>query len=78
MWELIDIFIAVGLAGFGTVVIGALLCLDARNEGHFNSSKERPHGARHTTTTQQSSEGPQGLNNESPDRPQAAPSRGQA
>jgi hypothetical protein len=77
MWELIDIFIAVGLAGFGTVAIGALLCLDARNEGHFNSSKEQAHGARGTTTTQQS-EGPQGLNDERPDRRQAAPSRGQA
>jgi hypothetical protein len=77
MWELIDVFIAVGLTGFGAVAIGALLCLDARNEGHSNSSKERADGARGTTTTQQS-ERPRGLNDESPDRPQAAPSRGQA
>ena len=77
MWELIDVFIAVGLMGFGAVAIGALLCLDARNEGHFNSSKERADGARRTTTTQQP-EGSQGLNDESLDRPQAAPSRGQA
>jgi hypothetical protein len=45
MWELIDVFIAVGLAAFGAVAIGALLCLDARNAGRLNSSKERAYGA---------------------------------
>jgi hypothetical protein len=54
MWELIDIFIAVGLVAFGAVAIGALLCLDARNEGRFNRTKERADGTRGATTTEQS------------------------
>ena len=47
MWELIDVFIAVGLAAFGAVAIGALLCLDARNAGRLNSSKHLGRDPKH-------------------------------
>jgi hypothetical protein len=64
MWELIDIFIAVGLVAFGAVAIGALLYLDARNERRFNRT------ARSATTTEQS-EVPPELNDERSERAQA-------
>ena len=41
MWELIDIFIALGLTAFGAVAIGALLCLDARNGVQRSNPKDR-------------------------------------